>query len=201
MLPLPWPMVVPMFAAVHAPRLRASGGAPTESLLAAESSTNLLTRGLLALDRASGRGAAAPASGCRVVRVALALGVPLLLRSMHGPPKLPRGSSWRSPTRLSSVALPSPCALGNWSVRLGPPLKAARCARWSCVPLWSRRRLTSASTPRTTTSRTPIATLWSTGRPSAESGSSALLPLGDVVLSLARFRLPRLRLLPPLAPL
>ncbi len=70
-----------------APRLRAFAGAPTESALAAESSVNRLTLGLLTLDRASGRGATTPATGCRAIRVALAVGAPLLLRSMHGPLK------------------------------------------------------------------------------------------------------------------
>jgi hypothetical protein len=48
-----------------ASRLRAFTGAPTEFALAAESSVNQLALGLLALDRASGRGAMAPATGRR----------------------------------------------------------------------------------------------------------------------------------------
>ncbi len=48
-----------------APRLRAFAGAPRESALAAESSVNQLALGLLALDRAPGRGAMAPATGRR----------------------------------------------------------------------------------------------------------------------------------------
>ncbi len=68
-----------------APRLRASAAAPTESALAAESSVIQLTLGLLALDRASGRGASALVTSRRVIGVASAVGASLLLRSMHGP--------------------------------------------------------------------------------------------------------------------
>ncbi len=126
--PLPWWLVMPMVAFGYAPRLRAFAGTPREFALAAESSASPLRRGLLALDRASGRGAEAPALGYLAVRVAVALGVPLLRCSLHGPPRLLPRSGWRLPTRMSSVALPSLRALGGWPAPLGTPSAAAWCA-------------------------------------------------------------------------
>jgi hypothetical protein len=194
-----WLLVLPTPIAGPALRLRAFGGAPTESTLAAESSAIPLTRGWLALDRASGRDAAAPVIGCRVARVALAMGAPLLLRSIYGPPMLPAGSGWRSPTRSWSVAPPSPRALGNGPAWPGTLLGVAWCVRWRRMPLRFRRRRSPASAyagalMAVAFSRMP-------GGLCVESGSCAVQPLGSVALFRPRFRLPRLRLLPALAPL
>ncbi len=128
LLPRPWRLVVLTIAAGHAPRLRAFAGSPRESALAAEPSASPLRRGLLALDRASGRGAAVPALGCRAARVAAVAGAPLLRCSLHGSPMLPSRSGWRLPTRMSSVALPLPRALGGWPAHLASPPAAALCA-------------------------------------------------------------------------
>ncbi len=197
--PRTWSLGVPLSAAGLASRLRAFGGALTEFTLAAESSAIPLTRGLLALDRAPGRDAAAPALGCRAVRVALAMGASLLLRSSYGPPKLPDGSGWRSPTRSSSVTLPSPRALGGRPARLGSPTRVASCVWWRRLPLGSRRRTTSASIDAAL--RLGTAFGWTPGGLCVESGSSAVLPLECVALLRLRFRLPRPRLLPAFAPL
>ncbi len=74
----PWTMGATV---VCAPRPRVFTGARNEFVLTAESLVNPLIRGLPALDQALGRGAAAPAFGCRLTRVALAVGASLLRRS------------------------------------------------------------------------------------------------------------------------
>ncbi len=63
---------------VWAPRPRVFTGARNESVLTAESSVSLFTQRLPALDQALGRGAAAPAAGCRLTWVALGVGASLL---------------------------------------------------------------------------------------------------------------------------
>ncbi len=137
------------------PRPRASVPARNGCTLAVESGASLLTQGLSTLDQAMGRGEAVPAARCRAAVVAVGLRLPLLLRSLYGPPRPPGGGGWCSPTRSLSVAALGPLAPSGMPGTVAETGMVVLCVRWRRTPLPGR---CAPSTPlvATATPRDPV---------------------------------------------